>query len=300
MARIAVGSPVTQSPANFLGTGGLMGRLLLFLTCSLMISGCAAKPGGDLPAGRETEYPPGYLLPTSPINHRLVAWVNDEPLVVYDAQYKGGTYSVEYMAHRGRNVLRFTADRLPGRSGPTSLQLARGSFLSPEVILKWEANEDHAASPTWIINCPEDQIPSLDEYDDMGEVNDEARQAVADFLGRLKAALENKNLALAGWSEADWDAAMQGGGRDVSITRDVYGAEGYTVMVKGLDDLQFVAGKKTLFVYAKDHGKISYAGRDPKLPRENDKMYYSFGMDWLHFMKKGGNFQYLWPTAGKR
>jgi hypothetical protein len=259
-------------------------------------------------------------------NHRITTWVNDEPVLVCDNVYNGYNQPFWPTLRKGWNTVHFTAERLPEgltnviaehsadrrNDGTTAVKFVKGNILSGmSDILVWNVTDDSQTSPRWTVRSDTAYRPSLDSFEDVGEINDDMREQIAAFLVRLKKALDGKDIEATGWRVSDIDFLAEKGGSGHFDLAEVFWQEYYAVIVSPIDKLKFLAGTKTVMVYRPDGEKVFFAGRSPDAPEEPmepGKWYHSayIGLKEIYFVSRNGKLEPLWvkdysveQTAGK-
>jgi hypothetical protein len=247
-------------------------------------------------------------------NHEITAWVNDEPVWVWDDICAGSNRLFYFMLHKGINYVHFTAKRLPrektkefagelSRDGSTTVNLRFGGVFgtnsgqpysyNAKEILVWKATQNSETSPRWSVSSDTSFRPSLDRYDPVTRIDGHTRSEIKEFLVRLKEALKSKDLSKVGLKESDYNDTMKELGLEDCTLTAIYASEPYYVDVAPMEKLKIIYGKKTVMVYRSDGEPISFAGGDPNSPRKIGYSY-SFRLDAMYFVLRNGKLQPLW------
>jgi hypothetical protein len=270
-----------------------------FLVLMVVCAGCSRQP--DIPEAK-------CLVFTNHNNHSITTWVNDEPVQVCDEVYNGYNKPFWPTLRKGENTVHFTASRLPAsetkviaelapgqaNDGTTVVKIIAGSIFSPKDLIVWNVTEDTQTSPRWTVRSSKGYRPSLEQYEDVGPVDEEMRTQIAAFLERLRKALDQKDIASVGLQVSDIEFLMKEIGASVSVEEDVFGEEHYCFRVSSMSDLKVVSGRKTVMAYRPDGESVFFAGRSPDAPQESGKMYFCLSADALYFVQNNSKLEPLW------
>ena len=290
-----------------------MKYLLLLLLAVVTMAGCSKEPGRSDSEVAE----PFCLVFTSYNNHKVITWVNDEPALVCDDVWTGYNKPPWLTFQKGSNRIHFTAKRLPKEvtavfdnvsgvltedgvskfmnDGTTTVKIIKGPVFQPEDLFTWKATKDSETSPTWTVNCTTYFRPGLEEFDNIETVDEKTKQQIADFLAKLRQALETKDVSSVGLRESDVKSIARAVGMPFSGFDAVFGMDHYEATVCPIDKLKIIHGKKTILVYCPNGDPIYRASRSADTPMENGKMYPMLASDVLYFVKKHGKLEPLWP-----
>jgi hypothetical protein len=242
-------------------------------------------------------------------NHKIIAWVNDEPVWVWDNVSAGSSQMFWSMLHKGINYVHFTAERFPREKtkdfasqlpndGSTTIKLRSDVLGKPypinaKDILVWRATKNSETSPHWSVHSDTSFRPPLDRYDSVTRIDERIRSQIKESLVRFKEALKAKDLSRVGLKESNFNEIMNELGLEGCTLAAIYASEPYYVDVAPLEKLRIIHGKKTVMVYHSDGEPIYFAGRDPSLPSKFG-WSYSLKSSVMYFVLRNGKLQPLW------
>ena len=163
----------------------------------LLLAGCARW--ADIPEAQ-------CLVYTTLNHHAITTWVNDEPILVCDNVYNGYNKPFWLALRKGENTVHFTASRLPATATPaisevipgqqddntTVVKIIAGGIFHPKDLIEWKVTKDAETSPRWTVQSGTGYRPSLEQYEDVGLVNEDMLQQITAFLERFQKALQER------------------------------------------------------------------------------------------------------------
>lgn len=227
-------------------------------------------------------------------HHKVVVWVNDEPVKVFKAGH-GGPVPLRMVAKKGMNRAWVTVEGDGDLTGNVSVEVKEGSWMDPENIehhFDWNSSKQSDRSPVFEFDQGYELIAETEGLEKLSVTKQEAAELAEQQYAVIEQALKRKDFQLLGISSETINTMMKKVMNTDDFYQKVFEVDDYEYeALCEVEDLDVIVGDKKILIYNSNGGAVFRAG--PLNRDSQGEMVYSFMVHSISVGQRDGEWVLL-------